>query len=78
MDTNKPPTIQLSYRPNNNDPDIPYPKTHLFTTDESWDWEKILEKMAKDAASMYRLRTSPVVTHRVSTGGKINFNKAEV
>lgn len=79
VDTNKPPTIQLSYRPNNNDPDVPFPKVHLFTTDESWDWEKILEKMRKDAAAMYRLRSTPITTHKVSTGGRVIFGtKAEV
>lgn len=79
VDTNKPPTIQLSYRPNNNDPDVPFPKYMLFTTDEDWDWEKIMAKLVKDASSMYRLRTTPIVTHKVSTGGRVVFsNKAEV
>jgi hypothetical protein len=79
VDTNKPPTIQLSYRPSNNDPEVPYPKHMLFTTDEGWDWEKILAKLAKDAAAMYRLREGPIVTHKVSTGGRVIFsNKAEV
>lgn len=79
VDTNKPPTIQLSYRPSNNDPDIPYPKYMLFTTDEDWDWEKILAKLAKDASGMYRMREGPIRVTKVSNGGRINFsNKAEV
>lgn len=79
VDTNKPPTIQLSYRPSSNDPDIPYPKYMLFTTDEGWDWVAILAKLAKDASSMYRNRTTPIVTHKISTGGRVIFsNKAEV
>jgi len=79
VDTNKPPTIQLSYRPSSNDPDVPYPKFMLFTTDEEWDWEKILAKMTKDAASMYRLRQGPIRVTKVSNGGRVTFdNKAEV
>ncbi len=79
VDTNTPPAVQLSYRPNSSDPDIPYPKAMLFTTDESWDWPGMVEKMTKDAARMYRARIAPIRTTKVSTGGKVIFsNKAEV
>lgn len=79
VDTNKPPTIQLSYRPSGSDPDIPYPKYMLFTTDEEWDWEKILAKMTRDASAMYRLREGPIRVTKVSNGGRVTFdNKASV
>lgn len=79
VDTNTPPGVQLSYRPNASDPDIPYPKFMMFTTDEDWDWEAILAKMTSDASSMYRLRTTPITTKKISNGGRVIFsNKADV
>lgn len=79
VDTNTPPGVQLSYRPNASDPDIPYPKVMMFTTDEGWDFPAMVDKMTRDAASMYRMRVSPIRTTKVSNGGRVTFdNKAEV
>lgn len=78
-DTSTPPSVQLSYRFLGADPDVSYPKKMLFTTDEGWDWNEIMTKLTKDAVGMYRLRKQPIVTRKVSTGGKIIIGtRAEV
>ncbi len=74
-----PPSVQISYRPNNAGPEVPYPKKILFSTDnlEDWNFPEIVDKMRRDAASMYRLRTQPITTTIVNMGGRVVIGRHE-
>ena len=54
--------VQLCYQPPNMESGVPYPKVTFWCNEEDMDIDGAVEKMRQEAALMYRVRKTPIVT----------------